>query len=149
MKLKIIAIFLVLLIFSFFAFSQNLNDWENPKVIGINKEEPHATLIPYKDIKIAKKGIRRNSFYYKSLNGLWKFNWSEKPKDRPIEFYKANFNDSVWKTILVPSNWETQGFGIPRYLNVRYPFKKNPPYIQHDYNPVGSYRRYFKIPKGW
>ena len=64
MKLKIISSFLVLLIFSFFAFSQNLNDWENPKLIEINKEEPHATLISYKIIKTALKGIRKNGIWF-------------------------------------------------------------------------------------
>ncbi len=131
------------------SFPGNINDWGNPAIIGINKEEPHCTLIPYESIEKAKKSIRKNSRFYKSLNGLWKFNWAKKPSERPLNFYKLNFNDSKWKLIKVPSNWETQGYGIPRYLDVEYPFKKNPPYIQHYNNPVGSYRRYFKIPADW
>ena len=42
-----------------------------------------------------------------------------------------------------------EGYGIPIYLNQPYPFKKNPPYIQHEYNPVGSYRTEFEIPENW
>ncbi|MCJ7580135.1 MAG: beta-galactosidase, partial [Candidatus Aminicenantes bacterium] len=49
----------------------------------------------------------------------------------------------------VPSNWQMEGYGIPIYLNHPYPFKKNPPYIQHEYNPVGSYRTEFEIPESW
>ena len=28
-------------------------------------------------------------------------------------------------------------------------FKMNPPYIHHEWNPVGSYKRTFKVPAGW
>ncbi len=129
--------------------SKSVNDWENPSIFGINKEKPHCTLIPYKSFENALQTVRKNSFYYKSLNGLWRFNWVKNPNLRPKDFYKTDFDDSKWSLIKVPSNWETQGFGIPRYLDVEYPFKKNPPYIQHDYNPVGSYRYFFKIPKEW
>ena len=51
------------------------NDWENPAVISINKEDPHATLIPFAETEQAKEGDRNKSPYYKSLNGDWKFNW--------------------------------------------------------------------------
>jgi beta-galactosidase len=144
-----ITLTIILFLFIIPLYSGDINDWENPAVIGINKEKPHCTLIPYKDIKTAVKTIRKKSFYYKSLNGLWKFKWVKNPSLKPSGFFKENFDDSKWTNIIVPANWETQEFGIPRYLNVRYPFKKNPPYIQHDYNPVGSYRRYFKIPEDW
>jgi len=130
-------------------FSEKIEDWENPSVIGINKEAPHSTLIPYKDSENAKIGERTKSYYYKSLNGVWHFNYVKSPVLRPLDFYRENFNDSQWKDILVPGNWEVQGFGIPRYLNVRYPFKKDPPKIQHDYNPVGSYRKQFILPEKW
>ncbi|MGB6152762.1 MAG: glycoside hydrolase family 2 TIM barrel-domain containing protein, partial [Pricia sp.] len=42
-----------------------------------------------------------------------------------------------------------QGYGTPIYTNVVYPFPKNPPFIPHDANPVGSYLRSFKIPENW
>jgi beta-galactosidase len=49
----------------------------------------------------------------------------------------------------VPSNWEMHGYDKPIYLNIRYPHPTNPPYIAHEYNPVGSYRREFTIPAAW
>jgi beta-galactosidase len=49
----------------------------------------------------------------------------------------------------VPANWQLQGYGIPIYLNHPYPFEKNPPFIQHNYNPVGSYRTTFLVPVKW
>src|SRR5690606_2413791 len=48
-----------------------------------------------------------------------------------------------------PSNWELEGHDIPIYTNIIYPFPKNPPYIDGDYNPVGSYRRTFTVPEQW
>ena len=56
---------------------------------------------------------------------------------------------SKWAEIPVPSNWEMHGYDHAIYLNIRYPFPTNPPYIDHDYNPVGSYRREFTIPDAW
>ena len=124
-------------------------DWENPEVVGINKEPGHCTLIPYLDTRMALKADRKASPFCKSLNGSWKFHWVRKPADRPVDFYRPEYNVSGWREIPVPSNWQMHGYGIPIYLNVPYPFPPNPPYIPHSYNPVGSYRRQFTIPDEW
>jgi beta-galactosidase len=124
-------------------------DWENPDVVGINKEPGHCTLVPYSDIETAIKGDRKASRFYKSLNGNWEFHWVSKPADRPLNFYESSYDVSSWDQIPVPSNWQMHGYGIPIYLNVPYPFPPNPPYIPHDYNPVGSYRRRFTISEEW
>lgn len=139
---------------TFFLFAQpgiceDQHDWENPAVIGINKEPAHCTLIPYGSLENALIGTQEASLNYKSLNGNWKFHWVSKPADRPQDFFKPDFDVSSWNEIPVPSNWQMHGYGRPIYLNVRYPFKKNPPYIQHDYNPVGSYRTEFEVPEDW
>ena len=68
---------------------------------------------------------------------------------RKLEFYKDNFDVSQWEDINVPGNWELQGFGIPIYTNLIYPFPADPPYISHDWNPVGSYKRTFMVPDSW
>ena len=125
------------------------NDWENPQVIGSNKEAAHATMMGYPDKASAIEGKRKSSPFYRSLNGRWRFNWVEKPVQRPEDFYKTDFDDSQWDQIEVPANWQLQGYGIPIYLNHPYPFEKNPPFIQHNYNPVGSYRTTFLIPAKW
>ncbi|MHA1507440.1 MAG: hypothetical protein ACTSO6_01910, partial [Promethearchaeota archaeon] len=61
-------------------------DWENSKIFGINKELAHSTLNSL-DNKENSKKKREESRYYKTLNGIWKFNWVEKPADRPINFF--------------------------------------------------------------
>jgi len=126
-----------------------LPDWENPEVVGVNKEPGHCTLTPYADARSALEGNREASPFYKSLDGKWKFNWVRKPADRPVDFYRTDYNDADWDEIPVPANWQMHGYGRPIYLNSRHPFPPNPPHIPHDYNPVGSYRRQFAIPTDW
>ncbi|MCB0752530.1 MAG: beta-galactosidase, partial [Ignavibacteriae bacterium] len=141
-------IFYIYFILSLCLNAQTL-DWENPHIFNINKEDPHATLIPYSSLDKALKTERFSSEFLKVLNDNWKFNWVEKPADRPLDFYKESFDDTKWKTIPVPSNWQLKGYGRPIYLNIPYPFEKNPPFIQHNYNPVGSYRYEFTVPNNW
>ncbi len=140
----------VLLGFSFNPIdSDNVNDWENPGMIAQNKELAHNTLMPYQDKVKAIRCDRFHSEFFRSLNGKWKFFWVNKPADRPKGFYNPEYDISQWDEIQVPSNWQLSGYGIPYYLNHPYVFEKNPPYIQHDYNPVGSYRKEFEIPANW
>jgi beta-galactosidase len=126
-----------------------VNDWENPEVVGRNKEPGHCTLMPYPDVETALKCDREASPFSQSLNGNWKFHCVSKPDDRPKDFYRPDFDVSQWAEIPVPSNWEMHGYDHAIYLNIRYPHPTNPPYIAHDYNPVGSYRREFTIPESW
>lgn len=129
---------------------ERVPDWENPEIIGRNKELPHTTLTVYPDTKSALRGDYSDSPFFLSLNGTWKFYWIKKPKERAKDFYRIDFDDSRWKEIPVPSNWQMHGYGIPIYTNIRYPFgKADPPHIPHDNNPVGSYRRIFRLPKTW
>lgn len=127
----------------------NVNDWENPEMIGVNKQPSHCTLMPYASLDKAKMADRFNSSFYLSLNGKWKFNWVKSPAERPVDFYKKNYDLSQWAEIDVPGNWQLQGYDVAIYLNSLYPFEKNPPFIQHDYNPVGSFRRKFSVPADW
>lgn len=131
--------------------AQQPNDWENPAVVGINKSAPHCTLIPYPDERMAVENNKLQSPDIQNLNGYWKFNWVERPDDRPVDFYRQGFDDSEWKEIAVPSNWEFQGYGVPIYVNIPYEWTNNPdpPHIPHDYNPIGSYRHHFNIPETW
>jgi beta-galactosidase len=127
------------------------NDWENIRIFGINKEIPHNTLIPYLDIESALDNTK-SSPYFKTLNGYWNFNWVKKPANRPINFYNEHFDDQDWEQICIPSNWQLQGYGRPIYLNIQYPKSINTkeiPNINHEYNPVGSYRKKFIVPKKW
>lgn len=124
-------------------------DWENPEVFNINQEQPHANFIAYNSLESLISGNKESSPFYQSLNGDWKFHWVRKPEDRPKEFFQDDYDDSKWDDISVPSNIELQGYGEPIYVNKQYPFPRNPPYIPHDNNPVGSYKKEFLIPQSW
>jgi beta-galactosidase len=131
------------------AAAQSPNDWEDPAVFAINKEPPHATLFPYESRSLALARDPARSTYFADLDGQWKFHWVRKPADRPVDFYRTDYDDASWGTIPVPGNWELNGHGVPIYVNITYPFKKDPPRIPHDDNPVGSYRTHFTVPAAW
>ena len=96
-------IFAFLLLSALYAGAQEAPDWENPIVVGINKEPYHATLtLPSQ--KVDCKEII-------SLNGKWRFQWSADPGKRPADFYKNDFNTDTWDTITVPGAWQLQGYG--------------------------------------
>lgn len=122
---------------------------ENHQVFGINKEAPHSHLFPFENEQAALVGQKECSNWYQSLNGLWKFHWVRKPADRPIHFFKEDYNDSQWGYFPVPANWEVHGYDYPIYLDEKYPFTSTWPNVPQDYNPVGSYRRNFNIPDDW
>ena len=124
-------------------------DWENPAVFSLNREVPHATMISYPDEASALAGNMNGSPNYISLDGVWKFHFVKSPDQRPYWFFKDDYDTRDWNNIEVPSNWQMKGYDVPIYVNINYPFKKNPPYIQHDFNPVGSYKRTFRIPSDW
>ena len=145
---KLMIYFLLVLLNNHYHFCQPPNDWENPAVTGLNKQPPHATLMPYRSVEDALSFDRTKSDFFILLNGRWKFHWAGKTEDRPTDFYMTDFVDSSWDEIEVPSNWQLKGYDIPIYSNIRYPFPNEPPYIKRD-NPVGSYRTTFTIPEHW
>jgi beta-galactosidase len=132
---------------------------EDPECLGINKEPAHATLMPYANLKEALAAKRHASSFCRSLNGPWKFNYVPHPAQRPVDFYKPDYDVSGWKEIPVPSCWQLLGYGTPYYKNNGYTFQKDwphvlsePPtnytsYVERD--PVGSYRRAFEVPADW
>lgn len=135
----------------------DLPDWENPQMIAQNKEPARAIFVPYGDIEsaLANDGLEFDSEYHKSLDGSWKFKWSENPAERPMDFFQQDFDVSSWDDIQVPGTWQMQGHGYPIYLNMIYPVQKfmggtlHPPLAPKEYNPIGSYRKTFTIPDNW
>ena len=124
-------------------------DWENPSVLGINKLPYHATLqLPSKQ-KTHKEII--------SLDGEWLFHWSRNPEERPVDFYRDDYDATGWDKVTVPGNWQTQGHGTPIYININYPFMRNRPSVTteppkdwtayENRNPVGSYVTQFNVTK--
>lgn len=134
-------------------------DWENQHVFGINRLSARTSSLPCPDRATALTDDSEANPWHKSLNGTWKFHWAPDPDHRPAEFYETAYDVSKWNDISVPGNWQTQGYGVPVYTNITYPFKKDPPRVMGEppksytsysqRNPVGSYRRSFTVPKTW
>lgn len=125
-------------------------EWENPEIFQINREKPTASFYKYPDEASAiSNDSWQNSPLYQSLNGTWKFYYADSVSARPTDFYKSDFDLGGWDTIAVPSNWEMKGFGIPVYTNIKYMFPANPPFIPHNINNNGSYKRDFEISEDW
>lgn len=124
-------------------------DWENQNVFEINREAPRAYYIPFASEQEVDRDNIWASSLLESLNGDWLFHLSKNPSERPYYFFKDDFDTQEWKTIKVPANWECEGYEYPIYTNSKYPYAITPPNIQDNYNPVGSYKRTFTIPKNW
>lgn len=127
------------------------NAWDDLSICEINREPPRATIVKYPSLELARSGGTNwaRSPWFQSLNGQWQFHCSDSPSSRPADFFQPSFDASAWKAIQVPGNWQLQGFDVPVFSNITYPFPKNPPHAPHEVNPVGSYRRHFKIPAEW
>lgn len=129
------------------SLGQEVHDWENPQVLGINKEPYHATL--------TLPSQRYDCGECESLDGIWKFHWYSRPEQRQENFYEQGFDVSGWDDIVVPGEWQMQGYGIPIYTNWTLPFKKDQPrvmseppqnyYTYVNRNPVGQYVTTFKV----
>lgn len=142
--------------------------WEDETVFEENKEKAVATYMPYRNeaAMMADKAYYDTPWTepvndrYQTLNGTWKFHLVSEPSQRPLDFFKNDFDASGWDNIPVPSNWEMQGYDKPIYSNVEYPHSNTPPFIKarpyfndngknYGINPVGSYIRTFTIPENW
>jgi beta-galactosidase len=89
-----------------------------------------------------------------SLDGTWRFRCARSLADLTPGFEAADFDDSYFDEILVPSSWQLAGlpgpprYGHPIYTNQVFPFPINPPHVPSR-NPTGEYRRHFTLPSGW
>ena len=121
-------------------FSYPVEDW-----VYETKEGLHSRDILHMDKTLSKS--------YLSLDGTWKFNWVENADQRPTDFFKTDLDDSQWKNIQVPGNWEMLGYGQPEYVNSGFAwrghFDQQPPAVPTKDNHVGSYRRIIDIPANW
>lgn len=136
------------------------DEWDSHiEISQVNREAARSTFYPFDSVTSALTRQPSNSPYYKLLNGDWKFQFStldEKPED----FQGADFDDSQWDTIPVPSSWQTikneDGtfkYEKPMYTNVTYPWYSTedlePGEGYHKGNNVGTYRTTFALPEGW
>lgn len=119
----------------------------DPEVFGVNRIPAHSDHRFYTDaeqaLSLAPMELRQ------SLNGKWKFHYSENPAVRPKRFYETGFSCAGWDSIEVPGHWQTQGYDIPQYTNILYPWDGKAALeageVDTDHNPVGSYVTTFTL----
>ncbi len=122
--------------------------YTSPDCPGAGRLPNRSPLFPFStEAEAAKAGLERGPWYM-SLNGDWKFKYSESPNDVPEDFMEARFKDTGWDKIDVPSCWDMRGYDYPHYTNVQMPFPEMPPTVP-ERNPTGIYRRTFEIPQSW
>ena len=118
------------------------HEWlANPEIYEVNREKAHSD-----HTYTTKDGNLRQS-----LNGTWKFNYTEHPDSRPADFYKTDFDVTSFDDIIVPGHIQLQGYDKPQYVNTQYPWEGHeqlvPPQIPKKRNPVGSYVKFFDVDK--
>ena len=132
-------------------------EWHDLQVNEINRLPLHTLHFAYDPNDFPGTGAeyldKKQSMNYMSLDGTWKFNWVANADQRPTDFYKTDLDDSKWKNIQMPGNWEMLGYGQPEYVNVGFAwrghFDQQPPAVPTKDNHVGSYRREINIPANW
>lgn len=132
-------------------------EWHDLQVNEINRLPLHTLHFAYDPNDFPGTGAeyldKKQSMNYMSLDGTWKFNWVANADQRPTDFYKTDLDDSKWKNIQMPGNWEMLGYGQPEYVNIGFAwrghFDQQPPAVPTKDNHVGSYRREINIPANW
>ena len=133
---------------------------DNPEVFKVNQLEPHSDHCYYLDYSDMKK---EKNLLLQSLNGQWEFAYSKNVMERPVEFYKETFDASGFDKIMVPGHIELAGYDKIRYINTMYPWEgkeyhrgaysmqatgaEEGMFSEAQYNPVGSYIKYFDLDK--
>ena len=133
---------------------------DNPEVFKVNQLESHSDHCYYLDYSDMKK--EKNPLL-QSLNGQWEFAYSKNVMERPVDFYKETFDASGFDKIMVPGHIELAGYDKIRYINTMYPWEgkeyhrgaysmeatgaEEGMFSEAQYNPVGSYIKYFDMDK--
>lgn len=134
---------------------------DDPEVFQVNRIPAHSDHVHFCSRQEMDEG--KNSLI-QSLNGTWKFCYSECSGKRPVEFYREDFSVSDFDEIKVPCHIEMAGYDKIHYINTMYPweghFYRRPAYSlegkakwkgmfsEADYNPVGSYVKEFDLEEG-
>lgn len=114
--------------------------FEDMNYLHVNTEPDRAYYIP-----ASGKGCyfldREKSDRFLLLSGSWQFQYFESVYDLPQEFWKEGAGKG--KEVQVPAVWQSYGVDGNQYINTRYPFPFDPPYVPRE-NPCGLYERSFE-----
>ena len=125
----------------------NYKKIKDPGFYRENRLEPRSDHKYFRNEEEAKAD---ESSFLHNLNGLWKFNYSKNYQLAPNGFEQLSFDCKCWDDIMVPGHIQLQGYDVPQYVNIQYPWdgheEINPGEIPSDFNPVANYVKYFTVP---
>lgn len=121
---------------------------KNPRYFCDKRLEAHSDHICYgaaEEIEYGENTLRKN------LNGLWKFHYARNYESTIKGFEKEEYSCNDWEDIRVPAHIQMEGYDIPQYANIQYPWEGRedivPGEIPQRFNPVASYVKYFSVPE--
>lgn len=123
-------------------------EWiKDPRIFQVNRLDNKAFIQLYRsqtEMMEQKSSLRR------SLNGTWKFEFSESIEECNKEFHKEGYDCSNWADIQVPGHLQTQGYGTIQYVNQIYPWSGSEQLLPGEvpsYNQIGSYVKTIELSK--
>ncbi|MCH5329042.1 MAG: beta-galactosidase, partial [Coprobacter sp.] len=125
--------------------------WRDLTVTSVNKEPARTAFMNFSSRSDALGGEWESSRWYRSLNGTWRFFYTDDERTLPADICATQPAFDGWSAITVPGNWEVQGFGTPIYVNQRFEFNtaRPVPPLLPEAIPAGVYRREFTVPQEW
>ena len=119
----------------------------DPEIFAVNRKPAHSDHLYYQSVEEAE--AQGAMPLRQSLNGLWYFSYAVNPAQRVKDFWRMDFNCRNFDRIQVPGHIQIQGYDRMQYINTQYPWDgtefMRPPQVSEDYNPVGSYVRFFEV----
>lgn len=128
-----------------------MTEWlSDPTIFEINRLPAHSDHEWVGQDTDFQNGINHQIL---SLNGTWKFHYAKNLKGRIDGFEALTMDCRDWDDIQVPGHIQMQGYGTPQYVNTMYPWTGREQLTigeipEHD-NSVGSYVKYFEVPKSF
>jgi len=89
--------------------------WENIEIDGINRLEPRAHFLSFPTREALERNENRYTHAFRNLNGSWKFLFLDAPEYSPEGFFESGFDTKDMDDIVVPGNWQLQGYGKMHY----------------------------------
>ena len=121
---------------------------KDPTYFNDNRVAAHSDHRYYASVEAMEQEV--DNFRY-SLNGLWKFHYAKNYNSTIPGFEKTEYCCKSWDDIRVPAHIQMEGYDVPQYANVQYPWEGReevePGQIPERFNPVASYVKYFEVPE--
>lgn len=122
----------------------------DPKFFKENCMAAHSDHVAYADEKEAEE---RKSSFQLPLDGVWKFHYARNYAQTVSGFEAEDFDCKSWEDIRVPAHIQMEGYDIPQYVNIQYPWDGREDVwrdaVPSEFNPVASYVKYFTLPEGF